>query len=111
MKELLIAFLILNSLFWGLMPHSIHCDMVARFTSAPCPPHMVHLLMGVVCFVLAVVVAQTDYLSGLFDMAMVAVQTGGRLAQSAVTFVKKSTKNIDNVEDFVSKVETYVNKM
>ena len=32
-------------------------------------------------------------------MAMMAVQTGGRLAESAVTFVKKSTKNINNVED------------
>tara|TARA_B100000925_G_scaffold291659_1_gene280619 strand:- start:35 stop:370 length:336 start_codon:yes stop_codon:yes gene_type:complete len=111
MKELLIAFLILNALFWGLMPHSVHCDLVARFTSTPCPPHMVHLTMGVACFIVAVLIAQTDYLSGLFDMAMMAVQTGGRLAESAVTFVKKSTKNINNVEDFVSKVETYVDKM
>lgn len=111
MKELLIAFLILNSLFWGLMPHSIHCELVGRFTSAKCPPHIVHLTMGLVCFVLAVIVAQSDYLSQVYNFSLAALQTGGRLTESAFTFLKKSTKKFSGVEDFVSKVETYVDKM
>ena len=111
MRELLIAFLILNSLFWGLMPHSVHCELVAKFTSSPCPSHMVHLIIAIVSFILAVAVAQTDYLSELYDMFMVSVQTGGRLVNSAVKFFKKNSKNANTMEAFANQIETYVDNI
>ena len=65
MNCILLAFLITNALFWGLFPHSAHCKVLADFNnllgvSMSCPDHSVHLVMGVVFFLLAVYLAQKD---------------------------------------------------
>ena len=111
MKELAIAILILNSLFWGLMPHNVHCDVMSKFTSMKCPPHIVHISIGLFCFILAILLAQSDYFNAIYNIGLSLIQTGGRLTESFGTFVKKSSNKFNGVEDFVSTVETYVNKM
>lgn len=58
-------FFALNALFWGLMDHGMHCRLAARLGAKRCPPHMIHLLMGAVCFVIAVVAAQWTYLRNM----------------------------------------------
>lgn len=63
MRMLLAAFLALNALFWGLFPHKTHCLLVQKMGMTDCPPHYVHLLMGVFFFFSAVAVAQWSYLS------------------------------------------------
>ena len=61
-QNLLVALFAVNALFWGLMPHKVHCEIVST-VSKTCPPHSVHIVMGLVAFFLAVVTAQWDYLT------------------------------------------------
>lgn len=65
LQNFLVAVLGVNALFWGLMPHKVHCEFVNMFTKS-CPSHNIHLLMGVVSFLLAVLVAQWDHLKNVF---------------------------------------------
>lgn len=54
-RDLLVLVLVLNALFWGLASHGTHCSVVPR---GWCVPHDVHLMLGVACFVAAVLVRQ-----------------------------------------------------
>ena len=65
MNCILLAFLITNALFWGLFPHSAHCKVLNDLSkmvnmTIKCPSHMVHITMGIVFFLAAVYVAQSD---------------------------------------------------
>ena len=65
MNCLLLTFLIVNALFWGLFPHDVHCQVVSEITkpfnlNVSCPEHKVHLLIGVLSYVGAVYLAQKD---------------------------------------------------
>ena len=65
MNCLLLAFLVTKALFWGLFPHSAHCQVVKEFnklvgTNMKCPEHIFHLITGVVFYLLSVYVAQKD---------------------------------------------------
>ena len=59
LKQIIVAFLAINAIFWGLFPHSDHCAVASVFTNS-CLPHSVHVSIGVICFVIAVVVAQQN---------------------------------------------------
>ena len=66
MNNILLAFLLTNAIFWGLFSHSSHCELLNSFNkllsmNIKCPQHWVHLLMGIVFFVLAVYIAQKKY--------------------------------------------------
>lgn len=61
-KNLLVVFFAVNALFWGLFPHSVHCKGLALFSNIKCPPHSVHLITGVVCYFVALFIAQRNYL-------------------------------------------------
>lgn len=56
-KNILVAFLAINAIFWGLFPHSDHCAVASLITNS-CLPHSVHVSIGVICFMLAVMIAQ-----------------------------------------------------
>ena len=58
LKNILVAFLAVNALFWGLFPHSTHCAVASVFTNS-CHPHSTHVSIGVICFMLAVVISQS----------------------------------------------------
>jgi hypothetical protein len=58
LREIVTAFLAINAIFWGLFPHRIHCAVVKTLGVANCPPHTLHLALGLVSFVVAMVVAQ-----------------------------------------------------
>lgn len=111
MRELLIAVLILNSLFWGLMPHNIHCQVLSKITSANCPPHIIHITIGIISFMLAVIVAQQEYFSASFNSMMNLYQMGGRVAQSLAGLVKKSFDKFDSIEHFSSTMENVIDSM
>lgn len=57
-KLLLVIFLAVNALFWGLWPHASHCAVAAAMGMTKCVPHMVHVMLGLGFFVVAVLVAQ-----------------------------------------------------
>lgn len=54
--------LVLNGMFWGLCSHSMHCKAAAMVGVKDCPPHWVHLAIGLGSFVGAIAVAQWGYL-------------------------------------------------
>lgn len=67
MNCLLLSFLIINALFWGLFPHSAHCQLVDQVSKLvnmkiECPEHKIHLLIGLVFYAASVYVAQKDSL-------------------------------------------------
>jgi hypothetical protein len=57
LRELIIAFLVINAVFWGLFPHRVHCAVVKTLGVASCPPHALHLAMGLASFVVAMIVS------------------------------------------------------
>lgn len=58
------AALLVSAAFWGLFPHTAHCRLVRALGARTCPTHAVHLLMGLVSYLAAVVVTQWAYLTG-----------------------------------------------
>ena len=108
MKELIIAFLILNSLFWSLMPHSIHCDVMSKITTMKCPPHIFHLLFGLGSFLLAVCVAQSDYLLGIYNNLSSVTQSAGRIALTTCDSLRQICKNSNGLDDFTKNIENFV---
>jgi hypothetical protein len=110
MKEIFVVFLIVNAIFWGLMPHSLHCQLVAKFTSMQCPPHIVHILFGITCFILAAILSQDEYateiyktLQSLSQKTVKVVQTAGKLGSVALDAARK---NFTSIEDFSNKVDS-----
>ena len=66
----LVSFLLINAIFWGLFPHSAHCKLVNDMNkittlTIKCPPHYIHLIMGVVFYLLTVFFSQKKYLDKL----------------------------------------------
>ena len=60
----LTVFLITNAVFWGLFSHRTHCAVATWLAGDgfACPSHWVHLVMGLVSYVLAVTVSQRNYM-------------------------------------------------
>ena len=67
MNNFITAFLVINAIFWGLFPHKEHCAFVSKFgiEMSQCPPHYVHLLMGLAFYAGSVYYVQFDYINGL----------------------------------------------
>ena len=66
-KYLLLAFLVTNALFWGLFPHETHCKVVSQISKVinmkiECPEHRVHLVMGIIFYVLSIYLVQKNSL-------------------------------------------------
>lgn len=58
LKTIFAVFLVVNALFWGLGPHSSHCGLAASLGMTTCVPHMYHVMFGVLCFIVTVIVVQ-----------------------------------------------------
>ena len=61
MKNIILTFLIANSIFWGLFPHESHCHLINHLKNMTgfnlqCTKHSIHLIMGVIFFILAIYV-------------------------------------------------------
>jgi len=60
----IVVILIMNSLFWSFFTHKNHC-IVAKFTGIKnddCPSHIIHIIFGILCFILAVIIQQRHYI-------------------------------------------------
>lgn len=62
---LIVIFLLINAIFWGLFSHESHCNLVSMMGVNTCPPHYVHLLMGLGFFIAAIYVKQKAYIDYL----------------------------------------------
>lgn len=65
LKNILVAFFAVNALFWGLFPHSTHCQVASMITNT-CLPHTVHVSIGVMSFFVAIAIAQNKMLNKMF---------------------------------------------
>lgn len=63
--KILVLFFLLNALFWGLFPHDVHCRVVEGLFGAKCPSHSIHIAIGLISFLLAVYLAQKQYVNSL----------------------------------------------
>lgn len=61
-KNIVIVVLVLNALFWGLYPHSSHCQVASSLGVMECPSHWIHLSMGLISFIIAIAVAQWRFI-------------------------------------------------
>ncbi len=109
MRQILVVFLIINALFWGLMSHDVHCNFVAKFSKAKCPPHTIHILIGFICFTLAVLISQEQWTSEIwnniklfFNNTVKVIQSGGKLASMAYNAAKN---NFDSVDHFTNTID------
>lgn len=57
LQNILIFFFSVNAIFWGLMPHSIHCSVVSSIIPE-CPSHKIHIGFGIFSFIVATIIAQ-----------------------------------------------------
>jgi len=65
-SSIVVLLLVLNALFWGLASHSQHCNLASVFGITNCPPHYIHLLMGLVFYLTAVYIEHRAYVNSLF---------------------------------------------
>jgi hypothetical protein len=65
LKNILVIFMAINALFWSLFPHEYHCKLATMFVTE-CPTHNLHLVLGILSFIIAFVIAQFNYLKTLF---------------------------------------------
>ena len=66
-KYLLLAIVVTHALVWGLFPHETHCKVVSEISKVinmkiECPEHRVHLVMGIIFYVLSIYLVQKNSL-------------------------------------------------
>lgn len=61
-KNILIVIFLLNAIFWGLYPHSSHCQVVSILGIMKCPSHWLHLSFGLISFIIAIIIAQWNFI-------------------------------------------------
>jgi hypothetical protein len=64
-KNIVVIFFVLNALFWGLASHSQHCSLASMLGVVNCPPHSIHLLMGLISFIIAIYIQQRKYINSI----------------------------------------------
>lgn len=62
--NIIVIFLVINALFWSLFTHKQHCELAKMFGMTQCPPHWLHINLGIVFFILAIVIQQRTYIFG-----------------------------------------------
>tara|TARA_Y100000389_G_scaffold128022_2_gene125381 strand:+ start:8092 stop:8301 length:210 start_codon:yes stop_codon:yes gene_type:complete len=66
MEEYIYAFValivLLNGLFWSLACHETHCKFVKMLGVENCIPHYIHIIFGIVAYIIGVMIVQRKYL-------------------------------------------------
>ena len=61
------SLLIVNALFWGLYPHNDDdCKMVELVGIKTCPSKFLHLGIGIIFYIFAILVAQQTYIQHIW---------------------------------------------
>ena len=58
LRVVISSLLIVNALFWGLSPHQDDCKIASLFGIKTCPSKYLHLGIGVIFYIFAILVAQ-----------------------------------------------------
>ena len=62
LKNIIVVILLLNAIFWSLFSHSDHCKVASMFGIKNCPDHWVHISIGIIFFIIAILIKQYKYL-------------------------------------------------
>ena len=57
-RVIVTIFFAISALFWALFPHSVHCSVLKNIGITECPSHIIHVLLGLFLFVIAIVARQ-----------------------------------------------------
>jgi|UniRef100_A0A6C0C0T6 hypothetical protein len=66
LRVVISSLLIVNALFWGLYPHHADCKIGAFTGLKTCPSKYLHLGIGVLFYISAVLVAQQTYVQHIW---------------------------------------------
>ena len=66
LRVVISSLLIVNALFWGLYPHQDDCKMGSLIGMHICPSKYLHLGIGVIFYICAVLVAQQTYIQHIW---------------------------------------------
>jgi len=61
--NILVVLLVINGLFWSLATHSQHCALVKYFKISKCPGHEIHILIGIISLLIAILIKQRVFFS------------------------------------------------
>jgi hypothetical protein len=64
-KYFFMILLLINSIIWCFVPRDTYCGVVSNFLTE-CPPHGFYLVVGVISFIIAVMIYQSDYIKQKF---------------------------------------------
>jgi hypothetical protein len=110
MRELLVSLLVVNAMFLCLLPHSIHCDFIKNITNRDCPPHIILIILGLSSFILAVIIAQQEYIDEIIDIAKKTTQVAGAVVTRVTKISKKAISKFPSVSEVADRVEHFVDK-
>ena len=106
MKELLVVLLIILSLYCGLIPHKIHCDMFKKISPKKCPSQLTFIILSGMLYGLSILIAQEDYLTYILDNISKGLYTSKRIVLAGGNLVKNAAGNFESLSDFADTVES-----
>lgn len=59
--DILVILFLINGLFWSLASHGEHCSLVGYFNIKKCPSHGIHITIGIVSLLIAIIIKQRSY--------------------------------------------------
>jgi hypothetical protein len=90
LTKIFMLFFLINAIFWSLFPHTVHCQVVENTFGMKCTPHIVHLSIGIISFLIAMYLAQKEYIhSLLFDVKEMMMGASQIISKSYEQFVSK----------------------
>jgi hypothetical protein len=108
MKELLIIFLLVNSLYWGLLPKDIHNNLFNKLFKINAPPQIFLFTISIISFSTAIFISQENYFKKMYSNSKHVAQTGGRLARATGKLISSTANNFESLDDFADTVESFV---
>lgn len=108
MREFLIIFLLITALFLGLFPHDIHAKLFTKIFGIRVPPHLVYIILSVICFATAICLSQEDYFKALYNQSKHIAYSGERIVKATGKLIKSTAGNFNSFDDFVDTVESIV---
>ena len=71
--DIVVALLAVSGIFLCLMPHKTHCELLGKMMK--CPPHWVLILLGLIFFLCATLVAQWTYITTSLSKCLKSLST------------------------------------
>jgi len=108
MKEFLVIFFLISSLFWGILHRDYHTNIFKKVLNIEAPPQIVFIILAVICFTIAVFISQEDYFTNIYKCSKNVAQSGGRIVKATGKLLSSTANNFESFDDFADTVESMV---